>query len=89
MMLYSRFPNSYELYYTFTLIGFVLLVFMCNMYTWMKFDKMMRWDELNEDKEMIVSKIFLNAWDWSTDTKAEMDELRRVKKREIKLTIDE
>eukprot|EP00347_Sterkiella_histriomuscorum_P016287 403353765 len=89
MLLFSRYPNGKELYYIFTLIAFILFVFVCNMYKWMNFDKKMRWDDLNGDKEKVISKIFFNAWDWSTDTQSELLELKTAKLREVKLTVEE
>ncbi|CDW85244.1 UNKNOWN [Stylonychia lemnae] len=89
MMLYSRYPNGYELFYLFTLIGFLLLVFIFNMRTWMKFDIMMKWDKLNGDQDFVVSKMFFNSWDWSVDNMIERDEQKKVKQRELKLTVYE
>lgn len=89
-LLYSKMPNNYELYYISTLIGFILIVYLCLIYKWLNFDQKMRWEEVNgDDKSLKVSKILLNGWDWSIDTQHEMTEMRKVIARETKLTVDE
>jgi len=74
-LLYSRFPSGYTLYYLFTIIGFILIIFFTIIYMWLKFDKKMHWEEVNGDNSMVVSKIFFNSWDWSIDTQHEMQEM--------------
>lgn len=89
MILYSRFPNGKELYYLFTIIGFILIVFICNMYKWMVFHKLMKWDEIHGDHEKPLSKLFFNAWDWSIDTRPEYIEKQKATVRQLQLTQDE